>query len=331
MNLGALAKKVVRAGLYHGRVLDAIRYWNREGLRILMYHDFPAVEGLAESLDEQCRHMRRHYSVISLDEAAHGLMKKQALPKNALAVTADDGNRDFFVKAYPIFRAHGIPVTVFLVSAFLDRQLWFWWDKLGFLVDAAQQASLTIPLIPGQSPSTFDISTPARRERVLTTIAYSIKRLPVATQETMLSELSQTLGVTLPVNPPEHLGPITWSEARDMAAHGITIGAHTVTHARMADLHRPKTLYQEVHLSKKRIEQELGAKVNHFCYPYGREEDFNQASVDMVKALEFKTSVTAIHGLNHASSDPFRLKRLSVDAMLPPFYFQERLAGLHKG
>src|SRR5882724_2515947 len=106
------------------------RYWHRQGIRILMYHDFPSVSGLQDALTKQCAHIARYYNVVTLTDIGRYLREETALPKNALAVTVDDGNRDFLLNGYPIFHAHKIPVSVFLVSGFLDGQMWLWWDQV---------------------------------------------------------------------------------------------------------------------------------------------------------------------------------------------------------
>src|SRR5688500_4333868 len=97
MELSPLGKIAARRLLHNAGLLKGIRYWNRNGVRILMYHDFPTRAGLQDALDKQCAHIRQHYEVISLTEIGNRLNSGKAFPKNALAVTVDDGNRDFLV------------------------------------------------------------------------------------------------------------------------------------------------------------------------------------------------------------------------------------------
>jgi Polysaccharide deacetylase len=103
-------------------------FFNIGGLRILMYHRFPDRSGL----EWQCRHLREHYHVISLSEAVCALTSRQPLPPHAVAITIDDGHRDFHQIAWPVFTAYGIPVTVYLVTGFLDGELWLWTDQVRY-------------------------------------------------------------------------------------------------------------------------------------------------------------------------------------------------------
>jgi len=60
------------------------------------------------------------------------------------------------------------------------------------------------------------------------------------------------------------------------------------------------------------LEQSIGRTVSHFAYPFGRRDDFDDRSVDAVRSAEFDTACTAIPGMAHSSTDPYRLPRRMV-------------------
>src|SRR5260370_27746941 len=113
-------KHVARVAFHKAGGVPMARWIHRKGLRILMYHRFSDRDALAR----QCAHLRAHYAPVSMAQVAAWLEHGAALPQNALAITVDDGYRDFYQVAYPVFREHAIPATVYLVSEFLDRKLW---------------------------------------------------------------------------------------------------------------------------------------------------------------------------------------------------------------
>ncbi len=51
--------------------------------------------------------------------------------------------------------------------------------------------------------------------------------------------------------------------------------------------------------SKHKLEQLIGRRVNHFCYPYG---SYNQTTIEQVMAAGFRTAATThggrVHDLN---------------------------------
>jgi peptidoglycan/xylan/chitin deacetylase (PgdA/CDA1 family) len=262
-------------------------------------------------------------------DIARCLRSGKRLPDNAVAVTVDDGNRDFLVNAYPVFRAHRIPVTVFLVSGFLDRKLWLWWDKIDYLVTASQKTSFELFLSPHLPPSEFTLHTDEDRHSAISTIVFALKKHSTPEREDVLHHLSKLLDVEIPAQPPLEMAPMEWSEVRHLADNEMEFGAHTVTHPLLAGIRDPQELLREIGDCKRRMEEELHRPVLHFCYPYGYWDDFNEQTIKVVEECQFHTAVTAEHGLNYRASNPFKLRRISVEPTMPQWYFQELLAGLH--
>src|ERR1019366_4009442 len=227
MRLKRHAKSMVRALLHHAGGLRVVRYWNRHGFRILMYHRFPSIPGLREALAKQCDHMRRHYRILSLTEIGRYIKEGTRLPSYALAVTVDDGNQNFFLNGYPVFHAHQIPVTVYLVSGFLDRQLWLWWDQIRYVLEKSRRSSFQWSLSPGQPPITYPLKTAEQFQHTVSPITEAMKRVSKADRYQALNEgLFKLLEVDLPIEPPPPMAPMQWSEVRQMAENRVDVGAH---------------------------------------------------------------------------------------------------------
>jgi peptidoglycan/xylan/chitin deacetylase (PgdA/CDA1 family) len=64
-------------------------------------------------------------------------------------------------------------------------------------------------------------------------------------------------------------GALTWSEVREIAAAGIEVGAHSVTHRDLTTLSAAEA-QEEMRGSQAHIEDRLGRPVRAFAYPYGR-------------------------------------------------------------
>ena len=52
------------------------------------------------------------------------------VPRNAVAITFDDGYRDNYTHAFPILRELGIPATIFLVTEAVDGNGMIWHDRI---------------------------------------------------------------------------------------------------------------------------------------------------------------------------------------------------------
>lgn len=81
---------------------------------------------------------------------------------------------------------------------------------------------------------------------------------------------------------------LTEDMIRELYAHGMTIGSHTVTHRRLDRLSDSELAY-EVEQSKLKLENIIQAQVSDFCYPFGL---YNDAAVRAVRAAGYATAVS---------------------------------------
>jgi peptidoglycan/xylan/chitin deacetylase (PgdA/CDA1 family) len=310
-------KRAARTAFHKCGGLRAARWMNRKGLRILMYHRFSEREALAR----QCAHIRQYYSPVSFSQVADWLQHDGTLPENALAVTVDDGYRDFYQVAYPVFRQYAIPAMVYLVSDFLDGRLWLWVDQIKHAFLQTQRQRITVD-IPGESPRNFDLGTIEAREMAAREVTEALKKIPNAERLRFLEGIPELLGIQLPEKAPPEYEALQWNEVREMAAGGIEFGAHTRTHPILSRLVGERELAGEVGGSKRWIEEQVGLPVDHFCYPNGSEPDINREAVEAVRAANFRTAVTTAAGLNHSRADRLQLLRIGVQPDLEEQYFQ---------
>ncbi|MCD6416962.1 MAG: polysaccharide deacetylase family protein [Planctomycetes bacterium] len=93
-----------------------------------------------------------------------------------------------------------------------------------------------------------------------------------------------------------------------MARSGICFASHTLTHPHLTSCTDSK-LRQEVEDSKKIIEDELGRRIEHFCYPYG---DYDERVIHAVRRAGYRTACTTNRGAVVKGTSPFELPRLTV-------------------
>ncbi|MBP9757809.1 MAG: polysaccharide deacetylase family protein, partial [Candidatus Pacebacteria bacterium] len=112
------------------------RFFHRHSLTIVLYHGVaPEAEGGLAAMPAQAGHagiynyrgkfirpdvferqvayMNRHYTILPVDEALRRL-DDGTLPDYALAITFDDGYRNFYEHAYPVLKASHTPATMYL-------------------------------------------------------------------------------------------------------------------------------------------------------------------------------------------------------------------------
>jgi peptidoglycan/xylan/chitin deacetylase (PgdA/CDA1 family) len=320
------AKTLLRSLAHTAGALEPFRFANRKGLRILMYHRFPADRA---GLTEQCEHIRKHYAPVSLKQVSSWLAGEVELPPNAIAITIDDGFLDFLTNGFPVFEKFQIPTTLYAVTDFLDGKLWLWWNQVEYAF--AQTPLKSFELEPAfGGPRTFSLLNEQYKKESGSQVAIALTKLADDDRRTFVRELEQRLQVKLPSQPPEPVRPLSWDQVRQLAQNGVEFGAHTKTHPILSRITSSAQLREEIVDSQKRLEEELDQPCIHFCYPNGSFEDFTDESVSLIQERGFKTAVTTEHGFSFSGADPFRLRRTAVEPFGATHYFRELLAGVRK-
>lgn len=97
---------------------------------ILMYHSVEPSATRAnrlnvspESFERQMRFLRRmRYNVVTVEDLAGMISRKEKIPARTVAVTFDDGYRNNYTYAFPILKKYRIPVTLFIIVREVGRQ-----------------------------------------------------------------------------------------------------------------------------------------------------------------------------------------------------------------
>jgi len=316
-----MLKSAAATAFHHGGGVSAMRWLNRRGLRILMYHRFFD----RSALDRQCAHIRRHYHPVSMAAVSGWLHSGDSLPSNALAVTVDDGYADFERAGYPVFAAYGIPVTVFLATDFLDGKSWLWFDRVVYAFRHTKLSDVSIEM-PCGNVVRFRLESDAARRASGQHLADLAVALKPSDRRELVGQLPRLLQVEMPEKAPSEYQALSWDAVRAMAASGVEFGAHTKTHPILSALTDGEELREEIAGSKARVESELDRPVLHFCYPNGKMQDIGTAAVETVRAAGMRTAVTAEPGLNRLHQNAFLLNRIGADPTREEKYFARSVA-----
>lgn len=110
---------------------------------------------------------------------------------------------------------------------------------------------------------------------------------------------------------------LTWKQVREMAAAGVDIQSHSLSHPFLAQKRAslPERDYaawldRELRESKSILEKETGRKVQFLAYPYG---DYNDRVTAASARAGYSGAVTCDFGKVRRGSDPLRMKRIVID------------------
>jgi glycosyltransferase involved in cell wall biosynthesis len=115
---------------------------------------------------------------------------------------------------------------------------------------------------------------------------------------------------------------LNWDELRKLAGDGVTLGAHTRTHAALTQLGY-EAIAEEISGSLGDLQQEIGHAPSAFCFPYGL---FSDRAIDALRKQGIEIAFTCLEGHNHLpSAEPLKLRRTVVTKRTSPLLFGLRL------
>jgi len=102
---------------------------------------------------------------------------------------------------------------------------------------------------------------------------------------------------------------MNWDQVRELAAQGVTIGAHTASHLQMVDSTISKNR-EDITRSNARFHEELGHTPRMFAYPYG-ESSLGVAA--LAKAAGYEAAFGQYSGVVYSGADFFNLPRFALN------------------
>jgi peptidoglycan/xylan/chitin deacetylase (PgdA/CDA1 family) len=284
----------------------AVLAYHRVGSRSRARFDHSVYTADADQLEEHIRHFQQHCRLVGVRQAMAIAAGREHCDRMAVLITFDDGYLDNYQVAFPVLRAHGVPAVFFAVSSFAAGGVIPWWDRIAWTVKSARVERFSLDGAGG--PACFDLRKTSREE--VSDAVLRIFKTRRQALEPFLQELESCCQ-------PEPIVPggemfLSWSQAREMVAGGMTVGAHTHTHPILSNL-SPEEQAGELALSKQILERELGAGVDVMAYPVGGPDDFNAATARAAEACGYQAAFSCHGGLNRSGhTDRFDIKRIPV-------------------
>ncbi len=248
------------------------------------------IEVTPEFLEALIRFFKdKGYEIISLDTLYERLIKGQMGPP-FVCFTFDDGYRDAYDTVFPIFKRHGAPFTVYIVTSFANGSAVLWWYMLEDLILGSDDF---IELVFNQKRQRLPVSSHNQKEQAYNLIRNMLMNTPQDKIGAAVEELFAPHGIKAA---DYRSYQITWEQLMEMSKDPlVTIGSHTMSHFNLTKLDLGKVL-KEISESKHILERKIGKPVNHFAYPFGSKIEASLREFEAVKACGFKTAVTLREG-----------------------------------
>lgn len=287
-----LTSPAVKRALYASGALDAWhRRRNRDRLTVIMFHRVlsPADPRWAtcdpeytipdQLFAQTLGFFQRHYQVVSLAQLLAARAGQGSLPERALLLTFDDGWSDIEEFALPHLRRAGLPAVMFVAGEAIGRRSAFWQEQLVHAwragrLEESRAAALWRAAGPGEPP-------PDRGRDDLSGLRALVARLE-ALEPARRGPLLLTVEDLLS-DPLRHM--VTPEQLRALAAHGVAIGAHGLTHEPLVRVDAAAELAGVRELLARHV-----AAAPVLSFPHGR---FDSRTVELARAAGFPLLFTS--------------------------------------
>jgi peptidoglycan/xylan/chitin deacetylase (PgdA/CDA1 family) len=241
----------------------------------------------------------RGWDVVTMEEA----LRRAGLGKpndRFVNFSVDDCYRDTFEEVVPLFRRHGLPVTLFVTTGIPDATLALWAAGLEDVLLHRDRVAL--------EDGDVDVSTAERKRAAFHSIAAAWDGAQAAGQYAAFCKRN---GVDIDAMHWKHA--ISWDMLEALRDDPLVeIGAHTVSHARISAL-SPADALAELQGSRERLIERLGVAARHFAFPYGRAFDCGPRDFDIARQAGFASAATTRKGLVRSGQQPFDLPRNTIN------------------
>lgn len=95
---------------------------------------------------------------------------------------------------------------------------------------------------------------------------------------------------------------------RRLSRHGIGIGSHTRSHARLTQL-TASQISHELRDSKSELEDLIGLPVSDFCYPYG---SYDQTVLELTAEAGYRLALTCLRGAANSARNAYEIPRKAI-------------------
>jgi peptidoglycan/xylan/chitin deacetylase (PgdA/CDA1 family) len=295
---------------------------------ILMLHRFSVPELGVEGHDPaELRRIlaalrRERIRIADLHELFEEMSAGRVWKERVVAFTIDDGYHDQATVGADAFAAYDCPVTTFVTSGFLDRELWFWWDRIAYVFAQSRHKSISLSL--GDQPLRYEWSDRASRDRAQADFTNRCKHVPELVKLAAIEALAVAAEVDVPRAAPNAYAPMSWDDLRRCETRGMRFGPHTVTHPVLANTSDEQSRW-ELTESWRRLRDEARHPTPVFCYPNGQLSDFTDREMETLRSIGVCGGVIGVVG--YAAGAEFRATRRSP-YLVPRFAYEQSVPAM---
>ena len=302
-----MAKNKLTVLLYHG--VSNHSYNNIE--------NFSGKHIAVRDFDKHIQFLHKNCTILSMDDVVDIYKNGDAWPKNAVAVTFDDGFKNNYSQAAPILDKYNCPAIFYVCAGMVNTDMMFWVDEIEDCINRTRQARITLSL---DESVNLSLKSDADKLYAIKIIKKYCKKSKKEVKDNLISKLAYQSGINPSVNASPDYPMMSWSEVKELSSSSLfVVGGHTLYHDIMAaqDI---KRLRIDIDATISLLDYNLTQSTTHFAYPEGQDNHYSKEVIAALKDRGIVCSPSAIDGVN-TDEDLFNLKRIMPNFMGRKFPF----------
>ena len=253
----------------------------------------------------QAKVFSEKYKTVSIGEVLSLYQGNLQIKGWNILLTFDDGYKNN-LKAINIFKKYKIKPLLFVTTGFVDTEDLLWPDWVRAFVCFNKSKKIELEKL---NNFRVNLANQARYGDIVTILLEKLKDVSDDVKKEVIIEMKQYIDFEA-LNLDDEIvmsreDLLVWSHS------GFGVGAHSVTHPILSRQTLEMQDY-EITTSKKFLQDCLKKEVSSFAYPNGKEFDFNDATLELLKKSNYKLAFTTLNGVNTGNEDPYFVKRIGV-------------------
>lgn len=283
-----------------------------------------------DSFRRQLRLLKSNYNVISPEAMLSWCRNESELPPRAVLITCDDGLQSNVGEMLPILQEEGLCCLFFVTGASISEESSVLWHQ-ELLWMLLQARTGTFHLATSELQISGVLGTPDDRRNLCWSIVKRLSRVDAESRQRFLRAAHEYFGIATDFDLPlrRHFGLMTRTDLRKLAANGMTIGAHTLTHPVLAE-QPPELALLEIVKSRALLESVLAQKIWAFAYPFGGTDSISRRIFAMARDAGFSAAFINIGGGFGADLPLHAIPRVHVNADMDLAEFEAHVSGFYE-
>ena len=263
----------------------------------------PGLDGSVVSSEAfrcQLRFLKSCYNLISPQEFLLWGESEHKFPPGSVLLTCDDGLKNSLFDMVPILQEQGLRCLFFVTGASLtNTPTMLWYEELYLMFLAGpENFALDLPEI-GLQANIDD----KKKRRLWWDLVKKLSRYGIDRRSALLGNVKVQLGLSERWDAEyredracsRRFLVLNRAELQQLAAAGMCIGAHTISHPMLSQL-SPELAWSEISESKHKLEQALGQRISAFAYPFGDSSSVTPRELEMAERAGFRCAFLNVGG-----------------------------------